>query len=80
VNYRLGRDLQLISDSATWAAYRKAHPSARVGFVHQGDILLLTLTHSFGRYRGIEKYASDARELLEVAHLALCEEKGIEVQ
>lgn len=77
--YRLGHELELISNSATWAAYREAHPDAKVGFVQQGDVVLLTLTQSFGRYRGIVKYANDAQELLEIAYLALCEERGIDV-
>jgi hypothetical protein len=77
--YRLGRDLQLISDSVTWAEYIRQHPSAKVGFVHQGDDLLLTITETRGYTRGVVKCASNARQLLELAHLALCEEEEIHV-
>lgn len=77
--YKLGTDLQLISDSATWAEYKRQHPTAKVGFVHQGDELLLTITESRGLARGVVKYAENARQLLELAHLALCEEEGIYV-
>jgi len=76
---RLGREMQIISESQTFAEYRKVHPSAKVGFFHNGDALVLTLTHAFGKYRGVVKYANNADELIELAHLALCEARGIDV-
>jgi hypothetical protein len=77
----IGQQMQFISDSATWQEYRKAHPDARVGFVqdNQSELVLLTLTHQFGQFRGIVRYADDARGLIEIAWLALCEERGIDV-
>lgn len=78
--FRLGREMQTISDSATWKEYRKHFPRAKVGFVHHGeDRILLTLVHPRGMFRGIVKYADTAKELIEIAHLALIEERGIEV-
>ena len=77
--YSLGSDLQLISDSATWAEYLKLHPDAKVGFVHHGRRCYLTLILPSLGHRGIVRYADTAEGLIELAHLALIEENGIEV-
>jgi hypothetical protein len=74
---QLGIELQKISDSATWATYVSFHPGSKVGFCHHNERLLLTLVSPINH--GIIKYADNAQELLEVAHLALFEMGEIEV-
>jgi hypothetical protein len=74
---QLGYELQKISDSATWAHYVAFHPGSKVGFCHHNDRLLLTLVSPVNH--GVIKYADNADELLEVAHLALWEQGEIEV-
>jgi hypothetical protein len=76
---RLGFELQKISESATWAHYVRLHPHARVGFCYHNDTLLLTLLNPGLGHLGIVKYASNAAQLIEVAHLALFEMGEIEV-
>lgn len=78
--YQLGRDLQRLSESLTFAHYRKLHPQVRIGFTHQGDKLYFTLTDAALGHRGVIKYADTAQELIEVAHDALFREGEIEVQ
>jgi hypothetical protein len=74
---QLGIELQKISDSATWATYVAFHPGSKVGFCHHNDNLLLTLVSPINN--GVIKYAGNAQELLEVAHLALFEMGEVEV-
>jgi hypothetical protein len=78
--YKLGNDLQRLSESVTWAHYLKFHPQAKVGFHHaKNGVLFLTLTDRALGHHGVIKYAKNATELLEVAHLALWEQGEIEM-
>jgi hypothetical protein len=78
--YQLGRDLQRISESLTFARYRKLHPQVRIGFAHHEDRLYFTLTDAALGHNGVIKYANTIQELIEVAHDALFREGEIEVQ
>ncbi len=78
--YKLGSELQRLSDSATWKHYLALHPRVKVGFHHAPNgVLLLTLTDRALGHHGVIKYAKNTTELLEVAHLALWEQGEIEV-
>lgn len=78
--YQLGRDLQRISESITFAHYKRLHPQVRIGFAHRGDEVYFTLTDAALGHRGVIRYAETAHELIEVAHDALFREGEIEVQ
>ena len=78
-SYQLGYDLQRLSESLTFAHYRKLHPQVRIGFTHRGDQVFFTLTDAALGHRGVIKYADNVQELIEVAHDALLREGEIEV-
>jgi hypothetical protein len=79
-SYKLGRDLQRLSESSTWAHYLKLHPDVKIGFAHRPDgRILLTVTNAVLGHHGVIRYADNAQELIEVAHDALFREGEIEV-
>jgi hypothetical protein len=76
---QLGFEMQRISESLTWKEYTSHHPLTKVGFCHHdGRVLFTLIDHALG-HDGVVKYADNAHELLEIAHLALWEEGYIEV-
>jgi hypothetical protein len=78
--YQLGRDLQRLSESLTFAHYRKLHPQTKIGFFHGPDgRVYFTLTDRALGHHGVIKYASSAQEIIEVAHDALFREGLVEV-
>jgi len=77
--YRLGHDLQLISESTTWAEYLKFHPDAKVGFACSENTVYFTLIQPSLGHRGVVRYAQSAEDMIELAELALIEMNGIEV-
>jgi len=76
--YQLGRDLQRISESLTFAHYRKLHPQTRIGFTHRDGRLYFILTDGALGHRGVIKYADNAQEIIECAYDALFREGEIE--
>jgi hypothetical protein len=76
--YQLGRELQRISESLTFAHYKKLHPQARIGFAHREGRVYFTLTDAALGHRGVIKYADNAQEIIECAFDALFREGEIE--
>ncbi|MFL6307519.1 MAG: hypothetical protein ACJ72H_28645 [Candidatus Sulfotelmatobacter sp.] len=76
--YQLGRELQRISESLTFAHYKQLHPHVRIGFTHREGRVYFTLTDGALGHRGVIKYADNAQEIIECAFDALFREGEIE--